>query len=137
MFHDKIIRETARKAQAINADARFFSADDSVEGSGSGAELAPDDLGCSGTRISSTTSMTRGVCVVVAVIFGSLVVSNVAEAVEEDASEMAMVAVSITANKSGISKKNLSKTSEICKRKQKRAESFSPILLQNISAKND
>jgi len=95
LVQERIILETARTTQAINADARCFSADDSVDGSGSGAELAPDDLGCSGTRISSTTSMTRGACVVVVVTIGGLVaVSTVAGAVD-DASVRASVAVSV------------------------------------------
>ena len=100
LFQIRIILETARTTQAINADARCFSADDSVDGSGSGAELAPDDLGCSGTRISSTTSMTRGVCVVVLVTIGGglVVVSTVAGAVD-DASVRALVAVSVAAKK--------------------------------------
>ena len=104
LFQVRIILETARTTQAISADARCFSADDSVDGSGSGAELAPDDLGCSGTRISSTTSMTRGACVVAVVTFGWLVVSTVAEAVD-DASVIALVAVSVAAKKGVFLKK--------------------------------
>jgi len=95
LFQVRIILETARTTQAINADARCFSADDSVDGSGSGAELAPDDLGCSGTRISSTTSMTRGVCVVVLVTIGGLVVVSTVAGAVDDASVRALVAVSV------------------------------------------
>ena len=99
LFQVRIILETARTTQAINADARCFSADDSVDGSGSGAELAPDDLGCSGTRISSTTSTTRGVCVVVLVTIGGLVVVSTVAGAVDDASVRALVAVSVAAKK--------------------------------------
>ena len=107
LFQVRIIDETARTTQAINADARCFSADDSVDGSGSGAELAPDDLGCSGTRISSTTSMTRGACVFVLVTIGGLVVVSTVAGAVDDASVRALVAVSVAAKK-GVSflKKN-------------------------------